>query len=1470
MQKGSITFGGVADSLYICSMNLILRYLFILIVLLPVSVSAQITAKDGVLVINEIMAANIDRFVDPSNNYGGWIELYNTGNTEMALSQCYISDDSTNLKKYRLPSTMPKVKGGGYCNIWFDHHQSQGEYGGKSYNQVPFKLDVEGGYILLSDKLGNLLCSATYPPSVPRCSYARKQNAGVEWGYSSNPTPGSSNLLCVFAVGRFDAPQIDVKSGVYESGTKVTFHVTVPARAQLVYTTDGSTPTSTNGTKTDQTEFSVDKTTVMRFACIGNYMLPSPVVTRSFVFKNHDYYLPVLSVSTAPANLFDNTLGIYCTGTNGVSGKGQDSPKNWNMSWERPVNMVYMVPETNSDGQTSFTEVLNQEVDMEICGGWSRGYGGGTVDGKYWEMKSSFRLKTDKKYEGVNEIDYPVFPLKPHNKYRVWQVRNGGNDTQSRIIDPFIHQLALRSDFYIDAQDCQPCHVFFNNDYVGMFNIRESNNRHYGYSNYGIDTDDMDQFEISGGYVQKVGDNAAWTKLVNAAKTLSTQKTSTAYEEVCELLDVDEFINYMAFETYVGSNDWLTNNNNCKGFRGRSDDGKFHIILFDIDAAYNNSNMLSSIMNNNYNGEVDDIFRYLMAYEPARRRFIDAYCLVDGSLMEPSRVDAIVNEMIAERNKAIGFEGNQCQTNMASRIKNGYNGARLTYLGNVLNAKPQYHVSLASNIAEARLFVNQQPVPTHRFSGYLCNYNNGGIKLTAKAPVGYTFDGWYQYGSSDGIEKTTLIQLGDEWEYYDKGSLDGANWQLPDYDASAKGWLTGAAPLGYANSGTNFDNLLKTRLNYGSNSNSKRPTYYFRKKFYLEDVPASDDKIVLNYQVDDGFRFYVNGKDINGFRCGKGVKYDYVTNEWAGDTPDEGTYEIEAADLLPGWNYLAVEVHNTSLSSSDIYWDAELLKLHTLVDEGNLVSSDETFDMASLSNPDNLFLTARFTAVHDERTRLEMGASPIRINEVSAGNDIHINDLGKRKDWVELYNSSDSDIDVKGMYLSDNKSKAQKWQIDRETIVPAHGTAIVWCDQQEGLTQLHAPFKLDNADGAIVSIQAEDGSWADRLEYLEQPRWTTYGRFPDGGSIHTILSQPTINKSNRLSGFDFITAPANCFDDDVYVYLELKKGWNWMSHNLGDEVHRSRFTGVSQYMMSSTQSYVFDAETGEWKGDLNTLSPGMGYKMQCADDAEVMLRGNLFASSLTPVQLRAGFNWIGFPLFNATTLDAAFSKFKPSDGDVIISLDAFAVYAGGEWKGTLTQLQPAQMYVYKSLNDCSLYWNALSTPRQQSKRYRAASTQVDEAWQYDIHAYPNVSVMCGSVLADDADLDGRCYVGAFVQDECRGVGILQDNLFYINIHGLSGEKLEFRLLDASGDVFTARYTPFFRSNYVLGSPDNPMILDFNNPEPDEIVSTSFSNSRKVATQYYTLSGQRTLKPTGICVEKTFYEDGTVVVKRKKF
>jgi hypothetical protein len=212
-----------------------------------------------------------------------------------------------------------------------------------------------------------------------------------------------------------------------------------------------------------------------------------------------------------------------------------------------------------------------------------------------------------------------------------------------------------------------------------------------------------------------------------------------------------------------------------------------------------------------------------------------------------------------------------------------------------------------------------------------------------------------------------------------------------------------------------------------------------------------------------------------------------------------------------------VEVHNTSYVSGDLFWAGEL---ETSVG----ASSDEDILTSAVIDvtDSNISLTALFTPLSAEKRAAE-GLTPVRINEVSAANDIYVNEFFKRNDWVELYNTTDQPIDVEGMFLSDNLKKPTKYQISKSTtpsstIIPAHGYLIVWCDKLDPLSQLHASFKLD-ADGGDVLLTAADESWSDHLVYTVMKADETVGRYPDGSQQVFTMNIPTIAKSNVYSSY---------------------------------------------------------------------------------------------------------------------------------------------------------------------------------------------------------------------------------------------------------------------------------------------------------------------------------------------------------------
>lgn len=700
------------------------------------SLTASVTIKvvknivtSDQLVINEIMASNVDEFISPAFNFDGWVELYNPSDRKVRLSGLYLSTDAQDLKKWRLPVSVGSLPSHGFVTIWFDSNDL-------AEQNAPFKLDTDGGTVYVSDEDGQVIASQTYPASKERVSYARTTDGGATWGLTAQATPGATNTTSAFATEQLETPVVDQPSQLFTGSLSV--RVTIPTGSTLRYTDDGTLPTLDNGKTSADGLFTVSKTSNYRFRLFAIGKLPSRVTTRSYLLKNKSYTLPVVSVVADPDFLYDGEIGVMTEGYNGRPGNGKSYPCNWNMNWERPVNFSYLTP----DGKM----VLNQDVNLEMCGGWSRAW-----------TPHSFKLKGTKELGGTKYLPYQFFSQKPYIRNRTLQIRNGGNDNNCRIKDAALQYIVETSGIDVDCQSYQPVHEFINGEYIGVLNVREPNNKHYVYANYGWDDDEIEQFEMSpdSGYVQKCGSPDMFNHLVD---DLSPNAADAAtYKEICDLLDIDAYANYMAVEMYLGSTDWPQNN--VKGFRNVNG-GKFRFVLFDIDHAFGTTSSFSTFMSKEkYTfdqlyptslGRITDqirfvtLFKNLLQNATFRKKFIDAYCLVGGSVFQPQRVNTIVNELVSVARPAMQLT-NESPSNTANQIKSSLNNRLNTMINTLrnysamqLNGVQGQKVKLSSNVESARLLVNGRDVPTGSFDGTLFPP----IELKAKAPRGYSFQGW--------------------------------------------------------------------------------------------------------------------------------------------------------------------------------------------------------------------------------------------------------------------------------------------------------------------------------------------------------------------------------------------------------------------------------------------------------------------------------------------------------------------------------------------------------------------------------------------------------------------------------------------------------------------------------------------------------------------------------------------------------
>jgi hypothetical protein len=139
--------------------------------------------------------------------------------------------------------------------------------------------------------------------------------------------------------------------------------------------------------------------------------------------------------------------------------------------------------------------------------------------------------------------------------------------------------------------------------------------------------------------------------------------------------------------------------------------------------------------------------------------------------------------------------------------------------------------------------------------------------------------------------------------------------------------------------------------------------------------------------------------------------------------------------------------------------------------------------------------------------------SSIVINELLSVNfTVAADQDGEFDDWIELFNTSSTIIDISGYYLTDNKDEITKWKIPALTSIPAKGYLIIWADNDTVQAGLHANFKLSSL-GEKIFLSKPGGVIIDEVKYLSQTQELSYSRYPNGTGTFK-WKNPTFSRTN--------------------------------------------------------------------------------------------------------------------------------------------------------------------------------------------------------------------------------------------------------------------------------------------------------------------------------------------------------------------
>lgn len=145
------------------------------------------------------------------------------------------------------------------------------------------------------------------------------------------------------------------------------------------------------------------------------------------------------------------------------------------------------------------------------------------------------------------------------------------------------------------------------------------------------------------------------------------------------------------------------------------------------------------------------------------------------------------------------------------------------------------------------------------------------------------------------------------------------------------------------------------------------------------------------------------------------------------------------------------------------------------------------------------------------------GFSQVVINEYSASNrDIVADQNGDYEDYIELYNTSASAVNLGGYYLTDDYTDLMKWTFPASVSISANGFLRVWASSKDMVqgSYIHTNFKLTQTKFEHLALSDPSGIIIDSVSLQLTQKNHSRGRIPNGAANWGVFSAPTPGASN--------------------------------------------------------------------------------------------------------------------------------------------------------------------------------------------------------------------------------------------------------------------------------------------------------------------------------------------------------------------
>lgn len=569
--------------------------------------------------INEFSAANMSTIASNNGEYEDWIELYNPGPGPVNLGGYHLSDRVNNPTKWVIPNGV-SIPAGGF--LIFFASDLNGFIAGQYHTNFKITQTDPKEAVVLADPAGNILDAHDIDiPNQQNHSWCRFPNGGP-WQLGTNPTPNATNSSSYS--GYAPIPMADFEAGYYPSAIAVSLTASIPGTIR--YTTDGTTPGA--GSPVYSGPIPINATTILRW-----YLIPTDPTIHPSARETNTYF-----------------IGPDKHGIKVISICGDNLPTLLNGSSIAPQGSFELFSESGT-----FIDEASGEFNRHGKDSWA------------YAQRGIDYITRDQM--GVDdEIHYPLFALQNRKDYQRLILKAAANDNYpfikgAHIRDAFVHELAQRAQMNLDVRSYEPCILYVNGAYWGVYEIREKvDDKDYIKRYYSLEENQIDFIKTWGGTWAEYGTTANWNTL--RSYILANDMTIPAnFQYVADQLDLLSLADYFIINIHTVCKDWLNWNTAWWG----GDDGqgnrvKWRYTLWDMDATFGHYINYTSIPNigpaadpcdietlpNNSDPQSHiDVLMKLFDNPDFHDLYINRYADLNNTALSCSSMIDLLNELIA-------------------------------------------------------------------------------------------------------------------------------------------------------------------------------------------------------------------------------------------------------------------------------------------------------------------------------------------------------------------------------------------------------------------------------------------------------------------------------------------------------------------------------------------------------------------------------------------------------------------------------------------------------------------------------------------------------------------------------------------------------------------------------------------------------------------------------------------------------